>query len=291
MNRREAQRVLELSTGFLLDQTRFARGLTDFVDILLILAVTQANVEALMRDPGLQRAYADFDNPPPDDLRRPISINALAYSLRLPFETVRRRVTKLSLFGVFRTTPDGIYVPGGFVRGERHLRVLEAGYGRLLALYGEVGALAAFRDLDDPGPAPGAAPPLRAAARVASEYVLRLVDITTAMLGDPVDAAIWLEVMRSSAGPAPAAGRLGVRGAEVARRLGLPTETVRRRLVRLVEVDACQKHADGVTITDERLQAADVTGLAEKNLGYLRRMFAGLAQLRAAEISTAEAGG
>jgi hypothetical protein len=290
MNRREAQRVLELSGGFLLDQTRFARGLTDFVDILLILAVTQANVEALMRDPGLQRAYADFDNAPPDDLRRPISINALAYSLRLPFETVRRRVTKLSLFGVFRTTPDGIYVPGTFVRSERHLRLLEAGYGRMLALYEAVGSLAAFRDIGgDLALTPEAAPPLRAAARVASEYVLRLVDIATAMLGDPVDAAIWLEVMRSSAGPV--GGRQGVRGAEVARRLGLPSETVRRRLVRLVEVDACQKHADGVTITDERLAAPDVTGLAEKNLIYLRRMFAGVALLRAPAPSRAEAGG
>jgi hypothetical protein len=289
MNRREAQKVLELSAGFLLDQTRFARGLTDFIDILLILAVTQANVEALMRDPVLQRTYADFDNPPPDDLRRPISVNALAYSLRLPFETVRRRVTKLSLFGVFRATPDGIYVPGTFVRGERHLRVLEAGYDRLLAMYDTVGALTAFQDLGDLAPPPGVAPPLRAAARVASEYVLRLVDMATAVLGDPVDAAIWLEVMRSSAGHAGA--RRGVRGAEVARRLGLPSETVRRRLVRLIEVDACQKHADGVTITDERLEAPDVMGLAEKNLVYLRRVFAAVAQLRAPAPSRAEAGG
>jgi hypothetical protein len=289
MNRREAQRVLELSGGFLLDQTRFARGLTDFVDILLILAVTQANVEALMRDPGLQRAYADFDNAPPDDLRRPISINALAYSLPPAVRDCASAVTKLSLSvssaprrtasmcrgpscaasGICacsrRLWPDAGPVRGGRFAGglPRYWRRSSFNTGGRTAAEGR--RTRSLRIC----PAPG-----------------RYRHGDARRSGGRGDLAGGDALQRRAGG-----GRQGVRGAEVARRLGLPSETVRRRLVRLVEVDACQKHADGVTITDERLAAPDVTGLAEKNLIYLRRMFAGVALLRAPAPSRAEAGG
>lgn len=284
MSKTDAQTVLEISTGFLLDQLRFARQLLDVVDMLLIVAVTQANVDPLMRDPALQRAYAAYDTPPPDALRRPISVNALAYSLRLPFETVRRRLLKLTLLGVFKTSPDGLYVPTARVQGERHRRVVETAYAGILTLYEQLSPMKAFRDLADPRPRPDEPPPVRAAARISGQYVLRLVDIVTARMGDPVDAAIWLEVLRSSA---EAGGEDGERGFVpsnlVARRLGLPSETVRRRVLRLAEIGACGRGPNGVTVSRARVDEPDFAGLAQKNLVYLRRMFAELAQLGARE--------
>lgn len=283
MREREAQQVLELSANFLLDQVKFARQLLDFVDALLILAVTQANVDALMRDPVLQRTHATYDAPPPDELRRPISINALAISLRLPFETVRRRVIKLSLLGIFRSSRDGIFVPTAQANNAAHRRVVQASYDRIAAMYARVASLDGFRDIGWPDLATADAPPLRAAARVSSEYVLRLVDVVTAQLGDPVDSAIWLEVLRSSA---PEGARLqGTPIMQVARRIGLPSETVRRRLAALIAADYCQKGANGVTITQARLDAPDFAGIADKNLVYLRRMFATLSQLRPAQTA------
>lgn len=272
MQRRDAEIILKLSATFLLDQVRLARVL-DVVDSLLILAVTQANVEAVMRDPQLQRAYAAYDTPPPDDLRRPISINALAYSLRLPFETVRRRVNKLALIGGLRSTPAGLYVPSTIVFSALHRQVLEAGYQRMLAFGGRVAEMTAGRSPRPTTPREGPAP-LRAAARIGSAYVLRFIDVLTARLDDPVDAAIWLEVLRSGT-----TADQPVRPGAVAKSLRLPAETVRRRLVSLTERDAIQAAGAGYLITRERLADPDFTWIAERNAADVARMLSALAEL------------
>jgi len=276
-----AQRAMEISTGFLLDQVKVGRRLFDFVDALIIVGVTQANVELLMRDPDLQRAYATYDAPPPDSLRRPISINALAQSLGLPFETVRRRITRLALLGIVKTSADGVWTPTRQVMGNMHRRVAEAGYGRMQALYSQVRSLPELQDL--PGAEPWVGPPpLRAAARLAADYLLRVADLLTTELGDPLDAVIWLEVLRSNT--AEAGPRRPVRAAVVAKQLALPPETVRRRIAHLCAKGACEHAANGLLISEEVLARPEFVRIAARNLADLRRMFAGLAQLGALDV-------
>ena len=67
----------------------------DPLDTLILCTVAVANVAHLNTDTVLSHEYGRFDAPEPADIKRPISRNAVALSLGLPYETVRRRVEKL----------------------------------------------------------------------------------------------------------------------------------------------------------------------------------------------------
>ncbi len=60
------------------------------------MAINQANNAPLTRDPEARARYGGLDALAPDGERRPVSINAVAASLGLPFETVRRRIRRLA---------------------------------------------------------------------------------------------------------------------------------------------------------------------------------------------------
>jgi hypothetical protein len=92
---------------------RVLRQLTDlhggeFITAIVCQAIITANTahladhgDALTKEAGL----------PPDELRKPVSILAIAGSLGLPFETTRRHVAKLTEAGVCRRVQGGIIVP------------------------------------------------------------------------------------------------------------------------------------------------------------------------------------
>jgi hypothetical protein len=65
---------------------------------LVYAAITAANTEHM--DDGVKSRYAELDEAPPDDVRRPISVLALSESLRLPYETTRRYVSRLEELGI-----------------------------------------------------------------------------------------------------------------------------------------------------------------------------------------------
>ena len=109
--------------------------------------------------------------------------------------------------------------------------------------------------------------------------LLRMVDMLTNILGSPVDAAIWLEVLRSGAPPEGESERIAVRPAVAAKRLGLPAETVRRRIAHLEAMGIFERARDGVTISYTRMAQPDFVNLLDKNLVYMRRMFTNLAQV------------
>ena len=67
----------------------------DPIDALLLSVVAVANVAHLNADKIQSRDFADIATPEPMDIKRPISRNAVALSLGLPYETVRRRAQKL----------------------------------------------------------------------------------------------------------------------------------------------------------------------------------------------------
>ncbi|MET0273034.1 MAG: hypothetical protein ABW360_08595, partial [Phenylobacterium sp.] len=90
-----ARAVGELSLAFLLDQVTTSIGDLRPRDALLVLAINQANIAPLTRQPDTRRRYGSLEAAAPDEARRPVSVNAVAGSLGLPFETVRRRVRHL----------------------------------------------------------------------------------------------------------------------------------------------------------------------------------------------------
>jgi hypothetical protein len=166
-------RLLRIASGPLFDQTRFVRWGLDYLDALIMMAVTQANVAPIIADPALQRRYATYAAIPPDDLRRPISIHATAHSLGLPYETVRRRVTRLALLGVYQIGADGVLVPGSHLRRLSHQRALEEVYARLRQVYVRLRAAGLLAELPSTTGEPDAPPPLRLAARIAGGCLLR----------------------------------------------------------------------------------------------------------------------
>ena len=111
MSSSEARLVGWLSVGFVLDIADLGRMNAPLLDALLFAAVIEANVGRFNDQPALQAAYASLDQASPDELRRPVSVNALAGSLGVPFETARRHVNKLISQGAIATAPGGVYVP------------------------------------------------------------------------------------------------------------------------------------------------------------------------------------
>ena len=108
--RRMALRVA--SYYFLQTATLVTRAIDeDLLTALVFLGVTRANVRPLQDDPAQDAAFAGVEDVPPDELRRPVSVYAVAKALRLPYETVRRHVAKLREAGMVEAGPGGVWIP------------------------------------------------------------------------------------------------------------------------------------------------------------------------------------
>jgi hypothetical protein len=291
-------RVLgRISVAFILDIVRTGRMDREFLDGLIILAIVQANVTPVLSDQGLQRAYADYDSVPPDAVRRPVSISAVAQSLKLPYETVRRRVAQLADEPGFELTPQGILINGEMLSNPAHRAVVLANYELIRDFYlrlRRLGALAEVAAGAAPSQ-PGAAPPVRAVVRVSSDYLLRIIDVLTANIGDLVRGLVFLAVIvantehfgdeeqgADNGGPAsflPDELRRPVNVATISARLGVPHETVRRHAARLVQDRFCQRSPEGLIVPAHVLARPNFVQLMGENNAHVRRMFASLAKV------------
>jgi DNA-binding transcriptional ArsR family regulator len=274
----------------------------DILDPLIVALVLDVNVSGISQDPELQRRYAGVGDIPPDTLRRPVSISAVAASLRLPYETVRRRIARLAERGACEVTRDGVMVPSSTVNNPGYLMLAGARYERLKRFYWDLKALGALAALPAPlDPQPLAEPPVRLANRVISEYFLRFSDSVMRGLGDPLSGLLLLEMARANAehlgaaemardGPIPDELRRPIRAHALARRVGLPSETVRRHLAKLDAAGYCRKVDGGLLAALEQMgeRTEEGRGLAE-NLTNVNRLFGRLANLGVVAFWEAEA--
>lgn len=287
-----------LANAFALDLARLGGFGRDVIDGLLVVAITQANVAVISRSPELQRTYAGLMDAPPDELRRPVSVSALANSLHIPFETARRRIHGLIDLEVVRVTPKGVIIPQAPMLSPFYRMGAEANYQLVRTLYHRLRGIGL---LDDLPPAAGPAwdpanPPVRLVMRLASDYLLRLAEPLTTHIGDLISGLIMMEVIHantehlsdaeggrddagwSAEGFVADAHRRPVRVAPVAERLGIPEETVRRRLNRLVADDRCERALDGYVVTGRILAREGFIRFMVDNQSHLHRLFAGLAE-------------
>jgi hypothetical protein len=286
-----------LANGFALDLVKLGSIGRDVVDALLMAAISQANVAQITRNPELQRRYATLDQPPPDELRRPVSISAIANSLRMPFETARRRIAALAELGIVVTHPRGVVIPAGPLNSPIYRKISAAHYDLVRNLYFRLRAIGMFEDLPRPS---GAAfdpddPPVRLVIRLSSDYVLRLAEPIGQYVGDLVTGLVLMDIIHANtehlpdteggeadeewdpSGFVPDGQRRPVRPSALAGRLGMANETVRRHLARLVADDRCERKGDGFIVPSRILARGPFVQYMTDNQSHLHRLYAQLA--------------
>lgn len=293
-----ARIVTRLSSEYVL---RAFQLLTDaFGDIragLLIHAINSANVAPLLRSNG-GRYAAGPGGVFPDEMRRPISIARLAETARLPFESTRRIVQRLVDAGDCVRVNGGVIVPRAIAERPSAVRSLiaNAGYVRRFVR----GLQAA--GLDAAGRPAGSVRPEYAGddatlARIVSDlsagYILRSLQLLADTYGD-VRAGIVAQTIiianiahldtqtgegQRYAGidtTPPDAVRRPIRIARLGESLGLPYETTRAHVRRLVNAGVCVRLDGGVIVPGAILERPSAARLMLANVGYVRRFMADL---------------
>lgn len=282
-----------LANGFAMNLVRLGGFGRDIVDGLLVAAITQANVAPINRNRDLQLAYATAACPPPDELRRPISISAVSNGLGIPFETARRRIGALAEHGFVSLSRKGAVVPTAPLKGEIYITGAGANYHLVRELYLQLRRLGV---LETPGRpmnlfAPDD-PPVRLVSRLSADYALRIAEPILAQTGDPVTGLILMDLVQANTehiDPEEAARsdasaflddslRKPARTSHLAARLGIPHETVRRHLMRLVADDRCERREDGYVVTARILGRDAFQRFMLDNMSHLHRLYAALGE-------------
>jgi hypothetical protein len=297
--------VAQASLAFILDVESLDRTerQADLVDSLIFAAVVAANMAPVNADPNLQHAHAGVGAPAPVPVRRPVTVNAVAQSLRLPFETVRRRIGAMAAKAALSLTPQGVLAPDHMLSDPGFIAALVGRHARLRAFYADVKAAGGLPD--EPGAAPGKPrrrkpppppparePPVRLANRVMWEYVLRVGDELNPMTGGVVQTMILLTLADANIGqlaPEQLAAwaadpeRLAhpVRASRLAQVLGLPAETTRRYALGLEAAGFFRRTPRGLIVVAPPERRAELLRLLEINLANVQRLFGRLRQLDA----------
>lgn len=270
------RQVAFLAFNFVLDMA--GQGISGLkpLEALLMMAINQANIAPLTRDPAARSRYGALEAPAPDAERRPVSVRAVAASMRLPYETARRNIKRLEPRGVCVTGEAGVLVPAAFLVSPEYLEAARQGHERLYSLY----RMLAARGLLEPLPAAQydeSDSPVRGAVRLMSDYLLRAAESVGGRTGDLVTTLVILPLLAVAAG-ADGGAPTPMSAAALARRVQLPTETVRRRAAALAAAGICVVRRGGLALADAELGSSAWRGLLRENAVAVQRMFAGLAE-------------
>ncbi|USQ95459.1 hypothetical protein [Caulobacter sp. RL271] len=240
------------------------------LDTLLALAIGQANLASMNRNLALQKAYAGLNSSPPDDLRRPVRVRSVAISLGVPQETARRRVARMVKAGFMVQTKAGVFMPQSVTETPVYVATAEATWRAIGDLYGALrreGALGApaHKVSDDEIPH-------RYMMRLWGDHFLRLIEALLPMVQEPFDIVLLFAVLRACQATKPVASK-PISALSLSRSLGLPGETVRRNLLRLVENGLCSKTPRGYLITYALLDTPIWRQFAERHRLILMRFF------------------
>lgn len=259
-----------LSFAFILDEAATGIEALAPVDAMLIMAINQANIAPLTREPLARMRYGRMEAAAPDTRRRPVSINAVAASLRMPFETARRRVRRLQEAGACAAVEGGVIVPEEFLTSPGYVQSVHESHGRLRAFFYEANAAGLVDELPRSAYPPEPTVPIRAAARLLADYMLRTLDMVMGITGDVLGVLVLLAALGS---PDRA---LSI--AAIAQRLRMPAETVRRHVNELVERGLCVRDQSGVHVPADFLDRPVWRAFIRDNAVNVQRLFAGLAE-------------
>lgn len=130
--------ALRASTTFFLrsaDMLAKTVGGGDILRGVIFLAIADANVRHLRPGDVLSQTYSELGDQVPDELRRPISIHALAHELELPYETTRRHVNHLMSDGLCVRGQSGVLIPAEVLARETITEGLRSNFEHLRQLF------------------------------------------------------------------------------------------------------------------------------------------------------------
>ncbi len=240
----------------------------DLTTTLMFLAVSRDNTRDVTQAAQASGAYAGMDDIPPDNLRRAVSVYALARELGLPYETARRHANKLTAAGLAARAEEGLIIPAEVYAREAMRSAVETNWEetlrfiRGLAAFGVRGETPAARTLPDVR---------RQVMRVSVEFLLESLQmLTDAMKIDFLAALLCIAITRGNTQhltedpTAPYAGlnemppdhqRKPVSVYALAKMLRLPYETTRRHVGQLVAAGHADHVAGGGLIVPLRVLA------------------------------------
>jgi hypothetical protein len=107
----------------------------DVMTSLISLAIIQGNIGHLDRSGGPGGDFADPSTPPPDELRRPVSVLSISEALGLPYETTRRHVQKMLKAGQCVRVKRGVVLSVSALSGPAHAAFLRSNLSNVRRLY------------------------------------------------------------------------------------------------------------------------------------------------------------
>lgn len=284
-----------LTNAFTLELVKIGGHRRDVIDALIRAALLNANVAHISRDPDLQRRFAAFETDIPDEMRRPASIHAIAESLRIPYETARRRIGRMAEQGACLIGENGVIVRSAVTSSPMFRQGCQLQYEQLRDLYFRLRTAGVLEPPEtEHAPFEGPSPPLRLVGRLVVEYVLRFTEPVRRHIGDVITGLVLMDMIQANTahlpdteagtevelagGFVPDARRTPVSASALAKRLGVPGETVRRHVIELLERDLCRKQPRGYVVPAEVLARPLFVQFVGDNYANLTRLFAGLGE-------------
>jgi DNA-binding transcriptional ArsR family regulator len=184
----------------------------------------------------------------------------------------------------------------------RYMILATSRYERLKRFYFELKAIGVLEGLTPPSPdaAPFAGPPVRLVNRGLGQYMLRVIENILRRLGHPLTGLVLLSMAKANAehldapakrveGPIPDSVRRPVPVLALARRLGLPPETVRRHVRSLEAGGYCRRVPGGRLAALEKLDSDEGGPGLPANLANVMRLMDHLSAFGALAYWEAEA--
>ena len=125
-----ARAATRISSDYVLRALQLVRTYAagDLIDGVIRAAIIQANVGHLISPDTPGGGGVE----PPDELLRPVSVMSLSATLGVPYETMRRRVTKMSASGICKRVRGGFIVPSALI--DKTMEVRRANFANLRRL-------------------------------------------------------------------------------------------------------------------------------------------------------------
>jgi hypothetical protein len=228
----------------------------------------------------------------PDEMRRPISVSGLAASTGLPLETTRRVVKRLIASGECVRVDGGVIIPMETLQRPAIAHAVIANVGYVMRFVRDLQAAGFVADVL-PWPQQGEDEvsdtfDARVLGRLSAEYLLRALRLLIDTYGDIRDGILAHTIVTANTSHLDVRGGDGWRYARVdqtppdeARRpisvarlaesLGLPFETARRHVRRLMDAGVCTRVEGGLIVPQAVLDRPEAARSALANVGYVRK--------------------